>query len=691
MINLPEIFGSMVFNDKAQRAILPKAVYLALRKTIEESKALAPDIAQAVANAMRIWAIDKGATHYTHWFQPMTGITAEKHESFISPLGRDGVIMEFGGSALIRGEPDASSFPSGGLRATFEARGYTAWDPTSYAFVKDGVLCIPTAFCSYSGESLDKKTPLLRSMDALNKQALRVLRLFGDDAKRVTATVGAEQEFFLLDAESFNKRPDLVNCGRTLIGTPPEKGQELDDHYYGSLKPRIAAYLKDLDMELWKLGILAKTQHNEVAPSQHELASVYTTVNISADQNQLTMEVMKSVATSHGLRCILHEKPFAGLNGSGKHVNWSLSTDDGDNLLEPGETPHSNARFLLFMVAVIEAVDKYGALLRASAHGAGNDHRLGGNEAPPGIVSIYLGDELTDILNSIADNKTYKDRNQQDLTIGIEPLPSLRKDSTDRNRTSPMAFTGNKFEFRMVGSSSSISGPSFILNTMVADVLASYADALENEPDFMTALRRHLSTAITKHRRIIFNGNNYDDKWQQEAQVRGLPVLSSTVPALSALLYPEHVALFERQSVLSQTELSSRHDILINEYLKRNRIEAATLLSMVNTEVLPSCFKYQAELAELACNKSRLDIDNGLECAILTMISQLCKELIGSAAIIEEMLSKEHDNLLTKAEFYKNKIVTQMEQIREVADKLESICAKSFWPYPSYRELLYSV
>ena len=604
MKDVPRVFGSMVFGDDVMRDRLPKDIYKALRKTIAEGTHLELDVANVVANAMKEWAVEKGATHYTHWFQPMTGVTAEKHDSFIAPTGDGRIMMEFSGKELVRGEPDASSFPSGGLRATFEARGYTVWDTTSYAFIKDGTLYIPTAFCSYSGEALDKKTPLLRSMEAVSKQALRILRLFGNTAaKRVITTVGPEQEYFLIDQELYWKRPDLVYTGRTLFGARPPKGQEMEDHYFGSIKPRVAAFMRELEEELWKLGVLAKTKHNEVAPAQHELAPVFTTTNIATDHNQLTMELMKSIASRHGLACLLHEKPFAGVNGSGKHNNWSLSTDTGVNLLEPGETPYENAQFLLFLTAVIQAVDEYQDLLRVSVASAGNDHRLGANEAPPAIVSMFLGDELTEILEAIETGAAYHDRERHQMEIGATVLPHFPKDSTDRNRTSPFAFTGNKFEFRMLGSAFSIAGPNIVLNTVVAESLRGFADVLENAEDFQSELASLIRKTIGQHKRIIFNGNNYSEDWVHEAERRGLSNLKNTVEALPAFVSDKSVELFARHHVFTPSEIRSRYEILLENYGKMLHIEALTMVDMVKKGIMPACVAYQNDLSQLLCSK----------------------------------------------------------------------------------------
>ena len=600
MSSVTEIFGSMVFNDAVMQERLPKEIYRSLKRTIEEGTPLDITVANSVANAMKNWAIEKGATHFTHWFQPMTGITAEKHDSFITPAGNGRVIMEFSGKELIKGEPDGSSFPSGGLRATCEARGYTAWDPTSFAFIKDGSLCIPTAFCSYGGEALDKKTPLLKSMETLDKNCRRVLKLFGKEVKHVTPTVGSEQEYFLIDKKLYDKREDLVFCNRTLFGANPPKGQELEDHYFGAIKPRVNAFMKDLDEELWKLGVLSKTKHNEVAPAQHEMAPVFTTTNLATDHNQLTMEMMKKVALRHGLVCILHEKPFEGVNGSGKHNNWSLSTDTGENLLEPGNTPEDNAQFLLFLTAVIKAVDEYQDLLRLSVAYAGNDHRLGANEAPPAIISIFLGDELTEVLNSITEGKPYDKKAKQVMKLGVDVLPAFPKDNTDRNRTSPFAFTGNKFEFRSLGASMSIACPNIMLNTIVADSLSFFADELEKADDFNKALNALIKKTLQEHKRIIFNGDGYSQEWVEEAERRGLSNLKTTSDAMPHFLDKKNVELFLRHKVHTVPEMEARYEIQMEEYSKVLSIEAKTMVDMVNKEIIPAVVKYMEKTAESA-------------------------------------------------------------------------------------------
>lgn len=695
MTDITNLFGSMVFNDLVMQSRLPKDVYKALKKTMARGTHLELDIANVVANAMKDWAIEKGATHFTHWFQPMTGITAEKHDSFISPVGDGKIIMEFSGKELVRGEPDASSFPSGGLRATFEARGYTVWDITSYAFIKDGTLYIPTAFCSYSGEALDKKTPLLRSMEAIDKQALRILRLFGNETvQRVVTTVGPEQEYFLIDKEVYLKRPDLLYTGRTLFGARPPKGQELDDHYFGSLKTRVSAYMKELEEELWKLGILAKTKHNEVAPAQHELAPIFTTTNIATDHNQLTMELMKSIANKHGLACLLHEKPFAGINGSGKHNNWSISTDTGLNLLEPGETPYENAQFLLFLVGVIKAVDEYQDLLRVSVASAGNDHRLGANEAPPAIVSIFLGDELTEILEAIDLESDYHNKEKHQMEIGVTVLPHFPKDTTDRNRTSPFAFTGNKFEFRMLGSAFSIAGPNIILNTVVAEILGQFADVLEGAEDFTSALSALVKKTIREHKRIIFNGNNYSDEWVTMAQQRGLSNLRTTVDALPAFISEKSNRLFTKHHVFTGAELHSRFEILTEGYCKTLRIEALTMVDMVKKEIIPACIDYQTQLSGLLKQKiSCGEYDSSLESYLLEKISKLSSCLLKKLDILENTLlePQEEKEMIEFARFYRDKVFGAMSELRLIVDELETIIAKKYWPLPTYAQMLYSV
>lgn len=694
MKDIPGIFGSMVFNDTVMSERLPQDTYLSLKRTIETGKHLDLDVANVVANAMKDWAIEKGATHFSHWFQPLTGVTAEKHDSFISPSENGNIIMEFSGKELVRGEPDASSFPSGGLRATFEARGYTAWDPTSYAFVKDGTLYIPTAFCSYSGEALDKKTPLLRSMEAIDKQALRILKLFGnEDVKRVITTVGAEQEYFLIDTEMYKKRPDLIYCGRTLFGAKPPKGQEMEDHYFGAIKPRVSAFMKELEEELWKLGVLAKTKHNEVAPSQHELAPIYTTVNIATDHNQLTMELMKTIANKHNLTCLLHEKPFEGISGSGKHNNWSLCTDTGYNLLEPGDTPSRNAQFLLFLTAVIKAVDEYQDLLRISVASAGNDHRLGSNEAPPAIISIFLGEELTEILESIENGTFYKDKQKRQMEIGASVLPHFPRDNTDRNRTSPFAFTGNKFEFRMVGSNFSLADPNVILNTIVAESLSEFADMLENSSNLKEDLNILVKNTIKKHKRIIFNGNNYSEEWIKEAEKRGLLKLNTTPDAMPYFLSEKNVRLFTKHNVFSKTEMVSRYEILLENYSKTIHIEALTMLDLVKKEVIPSVIKYQNIIADTIIKKESLNLCSELEKNLVSRISELSGLLYKRLQTLKNSASqlKNNVNSLETAEFCADSILTDMQSLRVVVDELETLTGREYWSLPNYADLLYSV
>ena len=696
MKDIPNLFGSLVFNDNVMKARLPKETYKALKNCIKAGKSLDLDVANVVANAMKDWAIEKGATHFTHWFQPMTGVTAEKHDSFNYPDKDGNIIMEFSGKELIKGEPDASSFPSGGLRATFEARGYTAWDPTSYAFIKDGTLCIPTAFCSYSGEALDKKTPVLRSMQALNKQALRILKLFGKtNIKKVITTVGPEQEYFLVDKEMYEKRPDLVFCGRTLFGARPPKGQELEDHYFGTITPRVSAYMKELDEELWKLGVLAKTKHNEVAPAQHELAPIFATTNIATDHNQLTMELMKSIANKHGLACLLHEKPFAGVNGSGKHNNWSISTDTGVNLLEPGDTPSENAQFLLFLTSIIKAVDDYQDLLRVSVASAGNDHRLGANEAPPAIVSIFLGDELTEILKSIENDTSYICKEKSPMEIGVRVLPKFFKDTTDRNRTSPFAFTGNKFEFRMLGSAFSIAGANIVLNTIVAEELSQFADILENSSNFDEDLNTLIKNTIKSHNKIIFNGNNYSNDWVKEAEKRGLLNLKTTPDALPSFVNSKNVELFTKHHVLSETELYSRYEILLDNYSKTIHIEALTMIDLAKKEIIPAILGYQGEIAEIANNKKKLSssIQCCLEENILNKISALGNSLYSKLEDLEKSVldAKLHTEALDLAKYYREPVFMNMQQLRAVVDELETLVSKKYWTLPSYGELLFSV
>ena len=696
MEKVPELFGSMVFNDSVMRERLPRDTYKALRRTMALGKHLDPAIAGVVANAMKDWALEKGATHFTHWFQPLTGITAEKHDSFISPTADGGVIMEFSGKELVRGEPDASSFPSGGLRATFEARGYTAWDPSSYAFIKDCTLCIPTAFCSYGGEALDKKTPLLRSMEAISKQALRMVHLFGhDDVRFVNTTVGPEQEYFLVPEEMFNKRRDLLFTGRTLFGAKPPKGQELEDHYFGAIKTRVSAYMHDLDNELWKLGILAKTEHNEVAPAQHELAPIFTTTNLATDHNQLTMELMKKVARRHGLVCLLHEKPFAGVNGSGKHNNWSLSTDTGMNLLEPGDTPHENAQFLVFLCAVIRAVDLHQDLMRISVASAGNDHRLGANEAPPAVVSMFLGDELTAVLDAIEKDAAYDAKEQPLMKIGVHILPRFPKDNTDRNRTSPFAFTGNKFEFRMLGSTLSIAGPNTVLNTAVAESLDDFATELETASDFNAAVHALIVRTLKEHKRIIFNGNGYDDAWIAEAEKRGLLNLRSTPECLPYLIRKENIALFEKYKIYTRSELHSRYEILLDNYSKVMNIEAETMLDMAQKEILPAVESYERELTETALAKKQLLPQAGrmVEERLVEKLSALSCSFYQKMDALEAALvnAREQKDALALANYYHDVVFAAMQDMRVDADQLEATTAKKYWPYPTYSDLLFGV
>ena len=694
MATVPEIFGQYVFNDEVMREKLPKDIYQALQKTIEDGLHLQMDLANVVAEAMKDWAVEKGATHFTHWFQPMTGVTAEKHDSFISPQPGGRVMMEFSGKELVKGEPDASSFPSGGLRATFEARGYTAWDPTSYAFIKDDTLCIPTAFCSYSGEALDKKTPLLRSMQALEKQALRILRLFGnDDAKRVITTVGPEQEYFLIDEKLYAERPDLIYTGRTLFGANAPKGQELDDHYFGMIKPRVKAYMKELDEELWKLGIYAKTEHNEVAPAQHELAPIFQTTNIATDHNQLTMELLKTVAQRHGMVCLLHEKPFAGVNGSGKHNNWSISTDTGINLLEPGDTPSQNAQFLLFLVAVIKAVDEYQGLLRMSVASAGNDHRLGANEAPPAIMSVFIGDELDAVLKAIEEGKDYHEEGKELMSIGATVLPHIPKDTTDRNRTSPFAFTGNKFEFRSLGSSASIAGPNIVLNTIVAEVLEGYAGILEQADDFDAALTKLIQDEIIAHKRILFNGNGYSEEWVTEAEKRGLLNLKTTVEAMEAFIEDKSIELFTKHDVYTEGEIRARYEILLENYYKQINIEALTMQWMVRRNILGAGLSYESKLAELILKKKEVGVSTATEDALLQRTSKLVTAICDRIEKLEQAMAGEKDiaDVAELARYHEYTIHEAMHSLREAVDELESIVPRDLWPYPTYGDLLYSV
>ena len=696
MNTVADYFGKLVFDDRVMKSMLSSKVYNSLKKTIDEGAKLDITVANAVADAMKSWAIENGATHYTHWFQPLTGITAEKHDSFISPSPDGGVIMDFSGKELIVGEPDASSFPSGGLRATFEARGYTAWDPTSYAFIKGKTLCIPTAFCSYGGEALDKKPPLLRSMEALNKQALRILKLFGTEAKYVHTSVGPEQEYFLVPKELFDKRKDLIYTGRTLFGAKPPKGQEMDDHYFGVIKTRVEGYMTELNEELWKLGILAKTQHNEVAPAQHELAPIYTTTNIATDHNQLTMEIMQKVAARHGLVCLLHEKPFAGVNGSGKHNNWSMATDTGVNLLSPGETPYENAQFLLFLCAVIKAVDDYQDLLRISVATAGNDHRLGANEAPPAVVSMFLGDELNAVLEAIENDTPYEGAQKTQMKLGVDVLPKFNRDTTDRNRTSPFAFTGNKFEFRMLGSSNSIACANIMLNSAVAESLKIYADRLEAAEDFETALHEMIKKTIKDHRRIIFNGNGYDDEWIREAtEKRGLSNLRTTPDAIPHLLDKKNVDMLTRHKVFSEAELKSRCEITLDNYCKTVTIEANTMSQMARREILPAIEKYIAFVARTANDKKALD--SAIPC---TYETNTVKTLSGLAGQIYERVNELDDaivklsdasDVIEEGYMIKDTLLVKMSELRLACDEAEVITAEDFWPFPTYGELLFGV
>ena len=696
MVTVPEMFGSNVFDDRQMKARLSEKVYNSIRKTIEEGKQLDISLANAVALAMKDWAVEKGATHFTHWFQPMTGVTAEKHDSFISPAPDGGVIMEFSGKELIKGEPDASSFPSGGLRATFEARGYTAWDPTSFAFIKDKTLCIPTAFCSYTGEALDKKTPLLRSMAALNKQALRILKLFGNSGVHMVRTsVGPEQEYFLVDKEMFDKRHDLIYTGRTLFGAKPPKGQEMDDHYFGIIKPRVAAFMKDLNEELWKLGILAKTQHNEVAPAQHELAPIYSTTNIATDHNQLTMEIMQKVAAKHGLVCLLHEKPFAGVNGSGKHNNWSIATDTGVNLLTPGETPYENAQFLLFLVAVIKAVDEYQDLLRLSVATAGNDHRLGANEAPPAVISIFLGEELEAVLNAIESDSEYEGEKKVKMKLGVDILPEFKKDATDRNRTSPFAFTGNKFEFRMLGSSNSIACANIMLNSSVAQVLQEFADKLEGSKDFEKDLHDLIKSTIKEHKRIIFGGNGYGDEWMAEAEKRGLSNYKTTADCMPHLLDKKNADMLTSQKVFTMPELVSRCEIMLENYVKAVNIEALTMIDMAKKEILPAIERYVAELVTTVSRKKKLDapVSARYESTIIEKLSGLedliydrTEELEKSAAGLKGI-----EDIKAQSEYIRDDVLSKMAALRVAADEAETLTDAKYWPFPTYGDLLFGV
>ena len=692
ILHLPELFGSQVFNEETMKECLSSASYGAWKKCVTEGTSLDISTANEIAEAMKQWAVAKGATHFTHWFQPMTGVTAEKHDSFITPVAGGRIIMEFSGKELVRGEPDASSFPSGGLRATFEARGYTAWDPTSFAFIKEGSLCIPTIFCSYSGHALDKKTPLLRSMDEVSRQAIRLLRLFGDtQTRRVTAQVGPEQEYFLIDKELYNKRKDLRMTGRTLFGAKPPRGQELEDHYFGAIRPRVAAYMKDLDETLWALGVLSKTKHNEVAPSQHEMAPIYSDANTACDHNQLAMEVMKKVADRHGLVCLLHEKPFAGVNGSGKHDNWSLGTDTGRNLFRPGSTPSQNARFLLFLAAFVKGVDEYQEFLRSTVATAGNDHRLGAQEAPPAVISIFLGDDLNAVVQSIIQDTEFKDAGKRNLEIGVDVLPSIPQDNTDRNRTSPMAFTGNKFEFRMPGSSMSISGPNIALNTIMAEELKQFADELEKSADFQSDLHQLIRRVFTEHQRIIFNGNGYDDAWLEEAAKRGLSNLKSTADALPAYIDPKNVDLFVKHGIYTKEEIQARYEIHVENYVNVLSIEAKTMIDMIQHDILPAVSSYAAELCRRAADKKALGVSCGYETATAKELSCVTDELMEACATLDKDLSARPACPEEAMRYSHDVIVPAMEKARAAADQLESITASESWPFPVYSQLLFSV
>ena len=695
-LNVPELFGSLVFNDKVMKERLSPEVYSSLKKTIDENVRLDETVADAVAKEMKSWALENGATHFTHWFQPLTGVTAEKHDSFISPTSDGGVMMEFSGKELIKGEPDASSFPSGGIRATFEARGYTAWDPTSYAFIKDHTLCIPTAFCSYSGEALDKKTPLLRSMQAINRQAKRVLKLFGTEANYVRTSVGPEQEYFLVDQEMWNKRPDLKYTGRTLFGAMPPRGQEMDDHYFGVIKPRVNEYMEDLNQELWKLGILAKTEHNEVAPAQHELAPIYSTTNVATDSNQLTMEIMKKVATRHGLVCLLHEKPFAGVNGSGKHNNWSIGTDTGINLLSPGKTPYENAQFLLFLCAVIQAVDDYQDLLRLSVATAGNDHRLGANEAPPAIISIFLGDELSAILDAIREDRPYEGTENVVMKLGVHSIPSFSRDTTDRNRTSPFAFTGNKFEFRSLGSANSIACCNIMLNAAVAESLKQYADELEGAADFETSLHELIKRVITEHQRILFDGNGYGDEWVKEAtEVRGLSNLKTTADAMPHLLDEKNKKMLIEHKVFTEVELQSRCEIMLENYVKTVNIEGNTMVDMVRKNYLPAIERYLFRLAETTSLMRQVSdkVKCNYEVSTMERLSELTDHSLDSVKSLEDILAKFKtlDDIFDSSAFVRDEMLPAMEELRKYVDEAEMLTSQRDWPFPSYGQLLFSV
>ncbi|CUO77453.1 glutamine synthetase III [Intestinibacter bartlettii] len=696
MTKVPEIFGSLVFNEAVMKDRLPKDVYKALQNTIKNGEPIDLKVANVVANAMKDWAIEHGATHFTHWFQPMTGITAEKHDSFISPTDDGKVIMEFSGKELVKGEPDGSSFPSGGLRSTFEARGYTVWDPTSFAYLRNGTLCIPTAFCSYGGQVLDKKTPLLKSMEAINKSAVRLLHLLGEtDVKRISTTVGPEQEYFLIDKGLYNKRIDLKFTGRTLFGAKPPKGQELDDHYFGAIKPRVVEYMKDLDEELWKLGVLAKTKHNEVAPAQHELAPIFTTTNVATDHNQLTMDVMKKVACKHGLMCLLHEKPFAGVNGSGKHNNWSISTDTGKNILNPGKDPIHNKVFLTFLIAIIKAVHENQDLLRISVADAGNDHRLGGNEAPPAILSMFIGTDLEKVLKCVEEDLPYNEETLKSLEIDVNVLPSFKKDTTDRNRTSPFAFTGNKFEFRMLGSTANIACPNTILNTIVAESLDYISDYIEGKDDLDKALNEILKKILKEHKAIIFNGNNYAPEWVEEAESRGLLNLKSSAEALPHYTDEKNIKLFEKHGVYTKLELESRKEILLEKYCQTINIEALTMLEMVKKDIIPAICNYSKDLTQGALAKKNLssDIDVSLETSLVSKISSLSACLSKKTAELDKVLldAKDIEDSEELAKFYHDTVLSQMNEVRAIADELETIVGKGYWPFPTYTDLLFSV
>ena len=693
---VPNLFGSMVFNDTTMKERLPKQTYKDLKKAIANNSPLDLEIANVIANAMKDWALEKGVTHFTHWFQPMTGITAEKHDAFITPVDGGEIIMEFSGKELIKGEPDASSFPSGGLRATFEARGYTAWDPTSYAFIKNGVLCIPTVFYSYTGEALDKKTPLLRSVEALNKQVLRILKLFGkDDVKRITTTVGPEQEYFLVDKKYYDQRLDLMLTGRTLFGAMPPKGQEMDDHYFGNIKTRVAEYMDDLDEELWKLGILAKTKHNEVAPAQHELAPIFASSNEATDHNQLTMELMKKVAERHNLVCLLHEKPYEGINGSGKHNNWSISTDKGENLLDPTDKPENNIQFITFLTAIIKAVDEYQDLLRISVASAGNDHRLGANEAPPAIVSMFLGDQLTDILDSVLNGSVYSPKKTEKIELGVDIIPKFNKDTTDRNRTSPFAFTGNKFEFRMLGSTFSIACTNIILNTIVAEALKEFADELEGKDNFETALDELIKRTLKEHMRIVFNGNNYSDEWVEEAERRGLLNLKTTVDALPYYIKDKNIKLFVDNNIYTEVEMHARYEILLEEYSKVINIEALTTVDMTRKQIIPAVTKFMKDLSDTIISKKAVGLANScdMEKGTLTQVSGFANKLYEEVEKLSTLLTKvdNYTDALENATFYKSQIIPAMNAVRSAADSLEVLVGKEYWPFPTYSDLIYRI